>query len=477
MSKKRILWILLALVVVAGVSGYAWYRFAYQPAQIVEDTEPELQTTRVRRGDLLVYASGVGSVIAAVETDLSFSSGGLLDELLVAVGDQVAAGDLLAKQGDLVSLESSVASARSNLLSAQAELDALNGGAELARATAEYDLLIAQQALADLEEDRGLMDYQRCSENTTDTYYADYLLAKSSYERLLDDFERNYAHRADDDLSRANAQSNLSAAEEDLYMALANLDYCRFTFTEDEIASAEAELSVARATLAQAEAAWQELGEDGLDDAAVQLAEQQVINSEIQLTLAEDDLESTRLLAPFDGTVMAVNADVGEIVSSSAIITLADLSLPLLEVFLDETDLGMIDVGYRVEVIFDALPDEVFSGEIIQVDPGLVVVSNVSYVRSVVLLDAESFAKPQVLPIGLNASVDVIGGEAQNALLVPVEALREIDASEYAVFVVDEDGQPKLRPVTVGLIDFTYAEIIDGLEEGEYVSTGIVETE
>lgn len=477
MRKKSIAWILLTILVIAAGSGYAWYHYIYQPAQVVEDSEPELQTTRVRRGDLLVYASGVGTVIAAAETDLSFSNSGLLDALYVGVGDQAAAGDLLAAQGSLVSLEASVASAQSNLLSAQAELDALYAGAELARATAEYDLLTAQQALADLEDDRSLMDFQRCSANTTDTYYADYLLAQSSYERLLDDFERNYAHRADDDLSRANAQSNLSAAEEDLYMALANLDYCRYAFTEDEIATAEAELSLARATLAQAEAVWEELGEDGLDDSELKLAEQAVVNAEIQLTLAEDDLESTRMVAPFDGTVMAVNAGVGEIVGSAAVITLADLSLPLLEIFLDETDLGMVEVGYRVEVLFDAIPDEVFNGEIIQVDPGLVVASNVSYVRAVVLLDADSFAKPQVLPIGLNASVDVIGGEAENALLVPVEALREIDAGEYAVFVIDDDGNPSLHPVTVGLIDFTFAEIIDGLEEGQYVSTGIVETE
>jgi HlyD family secretion protein len=477
MIKKRILWILLVVVVVAAGSGFAWYRFAYQPAQVVDDVEPELQTSRVRRGDLLVYASGVGSLIAATETDLSFSTSGLVEALYAKVGDQVADGDLLAQQGNLVQLESSVASAQLNLLSAQAELDALYAGDELARATAEYDLLTAQLALADLEEDRGLMDYQRCSENTTDTYYADYLLAQSSYDRLLDDYEINYAHRAEDDISRANAQSNLSAAEEVLYMALANLDYCRFTFTEDEIASAEAGLSMARATLAQAEATWKELGEDGLDDAAVKLAEQQLNYAEIQLAMAEDDLESTLLVAPFDGTVMAVNADVGEIVGSGAIITLADLSLPLLEVFLDETDLGMIDVGYRVEVFFDAMPEEIFQGEVVQVDPGLVVVSNVSYVRGIVLLDADSFAKPQRLPIGLNASVDVIGGEAENALLVPVEALREIDAGEYAVFVVGEDGKTRLRPVTVGLIDFSFAEIIDGLEEREVVTTGIVETE
>ena len=82
----------------------------------------------------------------------------------------------------------------------------------------------------------------------------------------------------------------------------------------------------------------------------------------------------------------------------------------------------------------------------------------------------------QTLPVGLNATVEVIGGRSLNALLVPVEALREISTGQYAVFVM-ENGQPKLRMVEVGLIDFTFAEIVSGLEAGETVTTGIVETQ
>ena len=93
------------------------------------------------------------------------------------------------------------------------------------------------------------------------------------------------------------------------------------------------------------------------------------------------------------------------------------------------------------------------------------------------LLDEESFAKPQTLPIGLNATVEVIGGRANQALLVPVEALREISSGQYAVFVVDPaTGEPTLRMVEVGLMDFTVAEILSGLSQGDVVTTGIVAT-
>jgi hypothetical protein len=56
-----------------------------------------------------------------------------------------------------------------------------------------------------------------------------------------------------------------------------------------------------------------------------------------------------------------------------------------------------------------------------------------------------------------------------------VEAVREIGPGEYAVFVM-EDDEPKLRIVTVGLLDFTSAEILTGLNAGEVVTTGVVET-
>jgi multidrug efflux pump subunit AcrA (membrane-fusion protein) len=60
-------------------------------------------------------------------------------------------------------------------------------------------------------------------------------------------------------------------------------------------------------------------------------------------------------------------------------------------------------------------------------------------------------------------------------VLIPVEALREIGDGKYTVFVM-ENGTPRLRSVEVGLQDITYAEIRFGLEVGEIVTTGIVET-
>jgi multidrug efflux pump subunit AcrA (membrane-fusion protein) len=171
-----------------------------------------------------------------------------------------------------------------------------------------------------------------------------------------------------------------------------------------------------------------------------------------------------------------VEAELGEMVSTSAIITLADLSEPLLEIYLDETDLELVALGYEVEVIFDALPDQTFTAQVVRIEPTLSTVENVPTVVAFASIEDEQSHNPWLLPIGSNASVDVIADRAENVLLVPIETLHEFSPSNYAVFVV-ADGELQVRPVEVGLMDYAYAEIVSGLEQGEQVSTGIVETE
>jgi multidrug efflux pump subunit AcrA (membrane-fusion protein) len=158
-------------------------------------------------------------------------------------------------------------------------------------------------------------------------------------------------------------------------------------------------------------------------------------------------------------------------VGTGALVTLVDLSQPLLELHVDETDLELIGVGYEVEVMFDALPDEIFKGQVVRVDPVLVEMEGAPTVVALAALEQPEESSRWPLPGGLNASVEVFAGRAENVLLVPVEALRELAPGQYAVMVM-VDGQPQMRQVEVGLMDYAYAEIISGLEQGDQVSTG-----
>ncbi len=109
-------------------------------------------------------------------------------------------------------------------------------------------------------------------------------------------------------------------------------------------------------------------------------------------------------------------------------------------------------------------------------DPSLITAAGVSTIRAIVKLDEASAASICRLPIGSNAAVDIIAGRAEGVVMIPIEALVELSPGEYAIFVM-QDGEPKLRTVDVGLMNFTFAEIKSGLNPGEVVTTGIVETE
>jgi macrolide-specific efflux system membrane fusion protein len=76
----------------------------------------------------------------------------------------------------------------------------------------------------------------------------------------------------------------------------------------------------------------------------------------------------------------------------------------------------------------------------------------------------------------MTVDVEVIAGEVEGGLIIPIQALRELTPGNYAVFLVKADGTLELTPVSVGLRDFANAEIISGLNAGDVVSTGTIET-
>jgi len=522
MANKRRVWIIVGVVaVLAIVGGYLVYSNG-QTAAAQEDTT-EVQTSTVRTGSITVSATGAGTVIPARQVDLAFSTSGVLTELAVGVGDQVTTGDELARINDTTAQHAlataqlqvtqaamqtdatatqtgisfddiSIEEAQMTLDETQAALDELVNWtadeeeiallqAKLDAAEASYSAALGQDSASSTN-----VDVEAISLEQTKRALAE---AQDAYDVAHDpgrDWELNDPRTADaleaerdrtaDSLLRA--QEALEVAELNYQATVSSTNYSSSASAQSNLLSAQQELATAQSgptadeiTAAQTTVRTAELAlkQAQLNQEANALSLQQ---AQLSLQSAQADVDGTVLTAPFDGVVTAINYNVGEN-ASGAVMTLADMSQPLLEVYLDESDLNMIGLSYQVEVSFDALADQVFTGTVTQIDPTLVTSNGVSVVRALVQLDESSFAKPQTLPAGLNATVEVIGGKAENALLVPVEALREISDGQYAVFVM-VDGVPELRMVEVGLMDYSFAEILSGVAEGDVVTTGVVET-
>ena len=485
MKKKgrsnRIYWIIALAVIVLGVGGFSAYRFWYLPSQEVVSEEATVQTATARRGDIILYAAGAGSLIPAAEVDVSFEiSDGIqevLIELLVGVGDKVEAGDVLARLDE--------SDRQDNLVDAQRDLRELTSASTIALIERE----LAQTKINLEKTTNDLIGLISPVVYRAEEYLEEYTITLAD---ALSAADSSPSDEADQRVKEAEqnldwAISNLQAQQryyQDVYLPDNFTSYywddgIKVEFidapTDAEIASVRAEVSGDDASIAELEILLfalknnEDLPEEatGSRAAALRRARQAVDD-------AQEDLEATSLIAPISGTITAVYANESEKVGNEVVLVISDLTPPTLEAYFDESDWKNVREGYPVEVIFDALPDNIFVGGVVHVDPGLVSQNNTTVVYSLVQLDTSKTGWDD-LPVGSAAGVDVIGGRAENAILVPVEALREISDDEYAVFVM-EDGEPRMKMVEVGLQDLIYAEIISGLKAGDVVTTGQVET-
>lgn len=459
--RKRVVWIsLIAFLVVVGLGSY-YYITKIAAARAAQAKEPALQTAVARRGELVVMASGTGQLIPASEFNMGFDESGTLIELNIQIGDKVRKGDVLAKLKTMntpESIQSSITSADLAVITAQNAIDDLYATAQTTKATALNNIATYAQAVRDAQ-------YQLENYTVPSTFQgldpiAAFDLMKKQLDAASKAFEP-YKYLSQFDSTRQDFLKALNDAQVNYDSAVKWLGY-------------EYQLQVAESNLTNARQEY-DAYKDGPAPSKLKEAQNDLANAQAQLALAKEKQAVIELVAPIDGTITVVSTNVGEYVDTTPIITVADLEQHLLDVSLDETDLDKIVIGYQAEVTFDALPDKKFTGKVIIVNPSLQTVSNVQVINARVLLDPTTMPTGTTLPVGLTAAVDIIAGRAENAVLVPVEALRQIDPGEYAVFV-ENNGDLKLRTVTVGLMDVTSAQILSGLEPGESVSTGVVQT-
>jgi len=517
--KLRLLILIFAVVALAAVGGGWYYYTQYLPAQRPSAAET-IQTARVRRGSLIIAVGGSGTLMPAAEVNLGFSSGGVVSEVLVEVGDWVEKGDVLVTI-DPTPLEWAVVQAEADLVAAQENLETAENPYSQLDLNQAY--LAVDQAAADLTEARenvaAAMESTACLYRSVIDLEYEYSWYHDNYHQTAQRYEAGEIDREELDA----ASDNLQWAEERLNEAFAwppgpeDVAVCENDYVwykgryaemgerywageisyeqlialsdrlqaakqrfnqaqaaasavnraEDQVAQAQYSLQRSQETLAETQAS-----PDPIEIEAVRI---KVVSAQDALEDARAALEGASMLTPFSGVVTALQAQVGETVGTAPIITVADLAHPLIEIYLDETDASSVAPGYGVEVVFDALPDEVFSGHVVRVEPKLLSVQGAPAVVVYASLE-EDLDRSWLLPLGANAMVEVIAARADNVLLVPAEALRELSPGQYAVMVMVE-GEPQMRQVEVGVMDYAYAEIISGLEQGEEVSTGMVPTQ
>jgi RND family efflux transporter MFP subunit len=288
---------------------------------------------------------------------------------------------------------------------------------------------------------------------------------------------------------------------------LENADY------QAAVAAADAEVSSARATLIELEADRDQLGRDvrrlrdvraqnpnlvspqELEAAESRLAQGEarvaaqaarVQSEEAGLRLARANLENTYIRAPFTGTVLRKEAEVGEVVAPSvgggltrgAVVTMADLETLEVEVDVNEAYIARVSGGQPARITLDAYPDTAFRGAVRQVVP------TADRQRATVQVKVTITERdPRILP-EMGARVDFLepvrGAEAAPAPAGPprfrvlAAAVREQDGR--AVVWLVRDGRLEPREVQAGPVSAGFREIRSGLAGGELLLIAGVET-
>lgn len=194
-----------------------------------------------------------------------------------------------------------------------------------------------------------------------------------------------------------------------------------------------------------------------------------------QVEAAEVAMENMLIRAPFDGTVLTKNADVGEIVaplaaganSRAAVVTIADMSSLQVEADVSESNIEKILADMACEITLDAYPDHRYAGYVAKIVP----TADRSKATVMVKVGFRNYDE-RVLP-EMSAKVSFLSGQEKETLneapvlLIPQSALAKRGGKEVAFRF--EKGKAVEAAVTTGRTFGAYVEIKDGLANGDQV--------
>ena len=268
-----------------------------------------------------------------------------------------------------------------------------------------------------------------------------------------------------------------------------------------QVAQAEAEVAVREAAIVEARAERNDaenelrrqtelksrgLGTESAVDAAqarrdlvaarIELTGQQLVAAQAQLRLARAELDKTKIRAPFTGTVLRKNAEIGEMVapvslggsgSRGAIVTIAALDSLDVEVDVNEAYIGRLRLGQPAEAVTDAYPDTAFAARVRQIVP------TSDRQKATVLVKAEILRPdPRLLP-EMGAKVTFLDETAPVRTaprrVTVLESAVQRDGDSTFVWLVGADGRAARRAVQIGPTANGRVEIVSGLEGGETV--------
>lgn len=456
-KRAGVILLILGTVVTIAVLGY---RFLGQPlgeqgkkAQAVDG-----EVVEARAGTIVDTVSATGRVMPMGQALVGFEANGRVKEVLVAPGQQVKKGDVLARL-ETDTLEMSLAEAQASLQQSEARLTQ-------ARMTATPEEIAAARATVD----KAQADYDKKmagpDQDEVISKKAELRKSELALRKAQEDYNE-IAYRSDVGLTaEAEALQNASIEYE---KAKADFNLAVKSPTEEEKKAAAATLAEAKSGLAKL------LRKPLAEDVAV--AEAEVMIQRTSVEKARVALQNSVLRSPIDGVVAEVNVRVGEVPSEATAIVLIDVSRLHVEIQVDEVDIRRVEVQQPVSITLEALPGEKL--------PGYVASISAATTDSATLLKSASSTSSSIpayrisielghnspqMRVGMSANATIQTQNREGAVLIPNRAI-QVDRTAGKSFVnrLDAEGLPLRTEITTGLRNETDSEVRSGLAVGDKV--------
>ena len=280
----------------------------------------------------------------------------------------------------------------------------------------------------------------------------------------------------------AKVTGDLDSAQKELHRQQTNHEalvhlMAQQAATKEELATNDLALTKAQAEVARLTAVKQEFERSvRLESDRAALEVQQLKN---QVAALEQKVQQGRITAPANGSLYALGRDTASLPLKTGdyvrvgdlLVEMADLHRVRVRAFIDEPDLGGLEVDEPVRITWDALPNKTWVGRT-ETIPKQVVQRNTRSVGE--LLCSVNNDNLQLLP-NTNVNVRINSKERLGVLSVPRGAV-EAEGGRRYVFVVRSNqlgvGRSTLekREIHVGIADATNYEVVSGLHEGELVA-------
>jgi HlyD family secretion protein len=194
------------------------------------------------------------------------------------------------------------------------------------------------------------------------------------------------------------------------------------------------------------------------------------------LDVVTDKLRKTRIVAPFDCTILTRPVSVGQAVAGSGgfssgteVLTIANLNDMIINAHINQADVSRLKTGQEVTAHVEAVPGLKVIGIVERIAPQATFKNNIKgFAVRITIKDPDRRVRP-----GMTANIEIPVSAADNVVSVPLAAVfteqnPETQATERFVYVKKGDGAER-RPVLIGIADFFFAEVQKGLAPGEVV--------